>query len=483
MFDRTRNWLASRLATKASSAGGAIAAYSVGQPVWTPRRYDSLAEETYLRNAVSFRCVKMIAQGAATAPWLLYSGDREVDDHPLLSLLNRPAPTVAGHKLFEALYAYLLLAGNSYLEAVAPHSGPPRELWNLRPDRMRVIPGADGIPAAYEYDAMGRKVRWEVDPVRGRSPILHLAEFHPLNDWYGLSRVEPGAYAVDRHNAAGAHNKALLDNGARPSGALVFKPVKSSDGGEKSAPMEVIEAAEDRLMDRHQGAANAGRPMVLGGNVAWEQMGVTPKDMDFNEGKLDAARDICLAFGVPHILIVPGESTYNNVREAKLELWEETILPLIDMGLDELNNWLVPMFGDRLRLDIDKDEIPALELRRESKRKSILEVHEAGIIDANEAREALQYGKRDKEAVGKVDAQVLTSLINAVRQGDDSMFAPLFRYLRSVGLVEPDETLDSFIASWSTRQFEIDPETAGALPDGGAAGPTPEEEGGANDQS
>ena len=80
-----------------------------------------------------------------------------LDTHPLLTLLPRPNPGSSGARLFEAVAAYYLLAGNSYLEGVAPASDAvPRELWPLRPDRMRVIPGSQGLPQGYEYEANGR---------------------------------------------------------------------------------------------------------------------------------------------------------------------------------------------------------------------------------------------------------------------------------------------------------------------------------------
>ena len=55
----------------------------------------------------------------------------------------------------------------------------------------------------------------------GRSTVLHLKTFNPLNDWYGLSPIEAAAYSIDQHNQAGAWNQAMLQNGARPSGAIV----------------------------------------------------------------------------------------------------------------------------------------------------------------------------------------------------------------------------------------------------------------------
>lgn len=433
--------------TKASAAGPAIASYNLGRPVWSDRNYDKFADEAYVRNAVAFRCTKLIASAAATVPWLLEDrGGTEIEDHAILSLLKRPAPMIGGNSLFEALFAYLLLSGNGYLEGVGPDGKPPRELWALRPDRTKPIAGPMGLPSGYEYEANGRTLRWDVDPITGAGPIMHVKEFHPLNDWYGLSRVEPAAYGIDRHNAASGHNKALLDNGARPSGALVFKPV-TVGGQTQSAPQDVIDKAEERLRDRHAGSANAGRPLVMSGDVQWTEMGFSPKDMDFSAGKEDAARDICISFGVPHILIVPGASTYNNVAMAQLDLWEQTILPLLDKVVDGLDAWLCPQFGDDLHLGVDLDEIPALEPRRESKRKSVLELVKAGILDPDEARDALQYGERDPNAVKKVESAVLTALVSAV---ESAGYEPLYRYMLSVGLLTPGTTYDQFVENAST---------------------------------
>ena len=118
------------------------------------------------------------------------------------------------------------------------------------------------------------------------------------------------------HNAASAWNKALLDNAARPSGALVYK-------GEHGANLseEQFERLRDELAQNFSGAANAGRPLLLEGGLTWQAMSLTPKDMDFLAAKNGAAREIALAFGVPPMLLgIPGDNTYSNYREANLRL-------------------------------------------------------------------------------------------------------------------------------------------------------------------
>ncbi len=438
-------WLG--LQKKESAAGTAISAIDVGRPVWTPRNYEQFAREAYVRNAIAFRCIEMTAQAAATIPHMLMKGDKRIDDHLLLDLLKNPAPQRTSQWLIASIMTYLQISGNSYTESVGPssHDAPPRELWTHRPDRMKVIKGEGGMPAGFKYSAHGKSVTWDVDRITGASDIMHIKKFHPINDWYGLSAVEPASFAVDRHNEAGAHNMAVLQNGATPSGALMLKPVKV-DGNDASAPQHVIDAAEKRLREQYTGTGNSGKPMVLGGNVDWVSFGMTMEELQLSETKLDAARDICIANGVPIELLLPGQSTFNNKREAKLAYYEETVLPALDNIHDHLNIWLAPRFGEDLKLKADLDEVSALSLRREIRQTATTKLYNDGIIDRDEAREALQFEAQPELPQRKIDASVLSALLKAA-QDDPLMTMPLYRYLLSVGLVEKGQSFDDFVAA------------------------------------
>jgi len=397
--------MAALLSRKSSRGGAAVAAVGLAPARWTPRRYDRLAEEGYRRNVVAYRCIREVSRACASVPWLLYRGTQELDTHPLLDLLRRPNPRQSGLGLIETAVSQLLLSGNAYLEVVRPSDGsPPRELYALRPDRMRVVPDVSGVPRAYRYEVEGRTVDWPVDPVTGESDVLHLREFHPLDDWYGLSPIEAAASAIDQHNAAAEHNAALLQNGARPSGALVFRSDPGPDG---------IRRVEEALLDRTHGPANAGRPLVLGGDVDWKELGFSPRDMDFAEMKAQAAREISAAFGVPHLLVVAGEATYANRADARLELWEHTVIPMLDRLASALSAWLGPMFGEGLRLTTDLDEIPALAPRRRMKWQQI---QQADFLSLNEKRQALGYAPVVQEQAMPVEEKALTPFEAATGQ-------------------------------------------------------------------
>ena len=331
--------------SKASRVSTLIAYNGVGRPVWTPKRYDRLAEEGFGRNVIVFRAVNLIAKGAASVPWKLYKGREELHDHPVLDLLHHPNPQQGGAAFIESVLAFKLLAGNSYIEVVLDQKRKPAELYSLRPDRVKIVPGISGVPSAYEYSVSGKARKIPVNDIDGTAEILHLKTFHPLNDWYGMSPIEAAAGAIDQHNAVSSHNLALLQNGGRPSGALKIKSDMNLTEDQRRTLRDDVHAV-------YQGALNAGRLMVLEGDFEWQEMGLSPKDMDFIEGKNLSAREIAQAYGVPPMLVgVPGDATFANYREARYHLWEDTIIPLLDHLCDELNHWLLPRFGKDLKLE------------------------------------------------------------------------------------------------------------------------------------
>jgi HK97 family phage portal protein len=379
---------------KGSATGRLIALETgAGQPVWSPRDYAAFARDGMMQNAVVYRSVRMIAEAAASVPLLVYEDGSEVEGHPLAELLARPNPAATGTELLEAFYGFLLVAGNAYLEAVA-FGGELRELHALRPDRMKVIPGADGWPAAWEYSAGGETVRIAGEVAPGVPRILHLKLFHPANDHYGLSPIEAAATAIDIHNAASRWNKALLDNSARPSGALVY-------GGGQHLPPEQFDRLKEELSGAFQGVRNAGRPMLLEGGLDWKAMSLSPRDMDFIEAKHAAAREIALALGVPPMLLgIPGDNTYSNLVEANRAFWRQTVLPLVTRAAKGIAHWLSPAWDGSVCLVPDLDQVEALAPEREA---LWARLENASFLTDDEKRAAVGYGAKgdDQETVAQ----------------------------------------------------------------------------------
>lgn len=345
---------------KASAVGRVIAWGSSGRVAWSPRDTVSLTRTGFLGNPVGFRAVRLIAEAAAALPLVCQTMEQRFETHPVLGLISRPNGAQGRAEFLEAVYGYLLLAGNAYVEAVPGAEAMPGELHVLRSDRMNLVPGADGWPMAYDYTVSGRTHRYDV--TGEWSPICHLKTFHPQDDHYGFSPMQAAAVAVDVHNSASSWSKALLDNAARPSGAIVYK---GADGA-AALSTDQYERLVAEMEAHHQGARNAGRPMLLEGGLDWKPMGFSPSDMEFQKTKEAAAREIAIAFGVPPMLMgIPGDATYANYQEANRAFYRLTVLPLATKVLADLAHWLSGFFGEAVELKPDLDQVPALAAERD----------------------------------------------------------------------------------------------------------------------
>lgn len=358
--------------------------------VWSERDYSTLAQEGYEQAVWVYACIREIVNAAKRAPLLAYrpSGDGVDEDpqHPALALLRRPSgfagingePGVvtSGDQLLEALLGHLLLAGNAYLERVEGVGRAPVELHVLRPDRMQILTDPRVGVRGYRYK-IGNVER---DFLRGE--VTHLRMWHPRSDYVGMSVIEAAARGVDTFNTGMAHNLALLQNGARHSGAWV-------------TPGALQQNQFTRLrqqIEEQTRISNRGAPLVIEGGLDWRAMGMTPHELDWLKGLQDAARQIHAAFGVHPVLTGLQEGTYENQQQAMRGLYTRVVLPLLDYALEAISNWLMPAFGTPdAYLGYDRDGIDALSEDQDRLFTRLTSAYTAGVLTRNEAREALGY--------------------------------------------------------------------------------------------
>lgn len=331
--------------------------------------YYALATEGYAQNAIVYACVSKIAKAIASVDLDAYKETKDkvvkLPQNDFETLLENPNVRQSGRKFREELITQYLIGGNCFILGTGMESGKkPKELYLLSPDKIKVIEG-DQLPAAYEYKPKSDKtIVYPVDRVTGKSAILHLKTPNPLDSLVGLPPLAAAAYGVDIFNSGMRWNKKLLDNDCRPSGALT---VEDSDGKPRALSDEQYKALKEELATHYSGASNAGRPLLLEGGLKWQEMGISPKDMDFQENILMASRFIASVFNVPPQLVnIKGESTYSNYEQAQLSFWADTVLPLLGSILEDLNRWLSPIY-DGAYLWYDEEAITALEPLRKIK--------------------------------------------------------------------------------------------------------------------
>lgn len=338
-------------------------------PNWTGSSYEQFCTQGYMRNVIAHRCIAMIARSASFINFkfgVISEEGKFIENtnHRLIDAFLRPNSEESFYDIMEKIYSYKLIWGNAFL-LVKMNGDAIVGIRALRPDRITILTDENDELVGYRY----KLKKYTTDfPIQGDGfcNIIHIKSFNPLNDHYGLSAMECAKYAIDQHNEASGYAKSLLQNSARPSGALVVKPTEYNNGGKLTR--EQFETLRNQLYQGHVGAVNSGKPLILEGGLDWKEMSISPREMDFIENKNMSAREIALAFGVPpHILGIPGDNTYSNLSESRIALWEHTIIPLIqdvtktiERGFANIlyDDGLIVRFDKKQIAEISKKEMP-----------------------------------------------------------------------------------------------------------------------------
>ncbi len=334
------------------SAGAPV--ISNGVPDWLlakggtelPSTYEGKVREVFVTNPVGQRSVRLVSSAVGALTVYSVTGNSEA------------VRLVAADGVMETITANLLLHGNAFVELIVDDFGSPAELSVLRPERVAVQMDASGRPAGFAYSVPGATLFKPGEDALGRQLMAHIRAYNPLDDHYGLGCLDAAIAPAAVHNRAAKWNRTLLDNAARPSGAMIYDP---GDGSVLSA--DQFARLKGELETMYSGADGAGRPMLLDGGLKWQSLSMSPADMDFVRLKEGCARDIALSFGVPPVLVgLPGDATYSNAREAGRALTRQTVLPLgkqILRGLGTmLDHWFVA--GARCALAVNTDLLSEL---------------------------------------------------------------------------------------------------------------------------
>jgi HK97 family phage portal protein len=383
---------------------GKTIVWELGQSKGTPHNYEALIKESYVINPIIYFCANLIATHAAEIPFVLFKNDKIIEEHDLLTLINRPNPFQGQIEFFETIFADYVLSGNSYIEATygfkpgemakedySFRDEPPIHLYEKKPQHMSLESGATGLPTLYKFERNSVKVIFPVN-IEGKSNIMHCKKYNPTDDgyWVGMTPLKPSAYSIDQHNAASSHNFNLLKNGGRPSGAIT---VKDKDGKPRTLTDKQKKEAERYLDQFVFGTTNSGRYLLLDGGMEWIELGKSLKDMDYTELKKMVASEAALVFNVPMDLINTKQAKYNNLAASYEQFYANAVLPVFKRHINELNYWLVPRYGDKsLKLGFDDKDVFALMNRRIKQRESFEKV---SYMTDNEKRKAVGLDSKE----------------------------------------------------------------------------------------
>ena len=330
---------------------------------WSAREFVAFATEGYRDNPTVRACIMAKQKAAIECPIILVNEKGEaVENHPILSLLNKPNPMQSWEKFLTQMIGSHDIAGEGDVLKIG--IGQSVELWPLRPDWLEITTFSMGLPVTCSYTPSDTYEESTVKQYQF-SELMIWAEYNPLFRWRGLSPLYSAAYSIDTLNEYAKSNKAMLENGMTPSGVLW-------------TDSEVSDTSFNRLQEqfngKYAGAKNSGKPMILDGGLKWQGMSFSPRDMEFVSGKRLSQLDVCQVLRVPpQIIGIEGSQTFANYEQARAAFYEDEVIPMVNGLLSELLGFLRKDFKipPTYKLIVDTDGITALEPRRAERNKVI----------------------------------------------------------------------------------------------------------------
>jgi len=365
--------------------------------------YEAYAKQGYAKDELVYACIRELTT-ASTEPnykvLLPTSGEpiEAPDTNPIYRLIHYPNPNQDLFDLLEQMIVHLNVAGNAYLFKTRDQRGRMIEMHLLRPDRVSIKSDAKHGVMLYEYDLNGTTYDISADD------ISHLKYTNPTNDLYGLSPLTVLAKTINLDLSQLAFAHAYFANAGVPSGMLKVKRKIQND--------EQANTIRQRWRSTFGGPNNFHRIAVLDEDATYEAVGAgNLNEMAFPELRDTVESRICMAFGVPPILIgsVLGlnRSTYSNYKEARASFQTETMIPLTNKIVRFLNHCFSYEYKGAGYVEADFTQIAALTEDQTSITDRIIRQWDAGLISLNEARAAMSLDPLQGGEIRRLPLNVL----------------------------------------------------------------------------
>jgi HK97 family phage portal protein len=271
------------------------------------------------------------------------------------------------------------------------NEGQTQEIWLMPPQDVEIISGGWRNPIkGYKLQTNNNLYEFRFEDVAHiRTPNLDYDEGQSL---WGMSPLRAGLMTLDRSNSNyEASAKSFKNMGM----AGILQVEDEPFAGPLSDEQRRKE--EDRLDQDYNGVTNKGKLMVTNQKHTFTKLGLSPVDLDLIMDKKATLRDFCNIYNVSSVLFNDNEnSTYNNVLEAKKSAFTEAVLPANQKVIEALELWLLPSYGDNLRIIQDTSDVDVLQADRGELMGWINTGVQSGILTRNEGREFIGLPESDE---------------------------------------------------------------------------------------
>ena len=309
--------------------------------------------EQYGKSLYVTACISKIAEKTASTDLELYKvinsrGDtKEVEVSPILDLLYKPNPFQTKTDFWETTIINLKCTGDAYWLKIRNTGGKVVELWNLRPDLVEITGDPVNFIKNYIFTkADGTKVEFQKDD------IVHFKYPNPLSQFFGLSPIASASRRIQTEDFATAYQMNFFVNSARPD-ALI----KNKSGTLNAQQTDDLREGWNK---KYKGIKNGSKVAILHGDLEYQQISLSQREMDYIESMKFTRDDILVAFKVPKpLLSIVDDVNRANSETAMYIFLSETIKPEIARIVEKINEELVYVdFGEEFYIDYE-DPTPA----------------------------------------------------------------------------------------------------------------------------
>lgn len=368
--------------------------------------YGSLAKVGYVENVIANICIRRTAEAMNSIPCKFMLNGEEVDkknsDKLIKSIVQAfedPNPDYNKRLFFEALQTQKYIAGENFVYIPEDALGNVAGFKYLRPDKVSKTESADDRIHSYLYNSGSHNILFTrektvVDGVQednptnmiGRFNLVNCRNYNPLSERDALSSLTPAALSIDGHNQALKWNNTVMKNSGKASGIITFGDANGAGGMNQ----EQMTALKKKIQEQTTGSEN-GSIMLANNPGKFEKFSMTPQEMDFINGIVQRATDICNALDYPPYLLGFTGATFSNQAEAKLALYESSAIPKAEATYSAITTFLNRKYDIDFSVELDLVKVPAMAPRFAEMNQSIIMQYEKNIINHNEVREKLNH--------------------------------------------------------------------------------------------
>ena len=306
-------------------------------------------ESPYDQSWIVYTCTRLWVRAVAGVGFKLYrssAADAEEvpEGDPLLANLRKPNRDMVWSQLAEADIVHRKLSGESFWFLFGPN-GTSGKWQPFAPGQAITLPFAItpviGSAVDYDPDEMGHPSTWRFQAERGgtiqapHTSVVQFRDYDPSDPLRGLGAAEVANRQLQIAFAAEQQQQAQMKSGG--PGAFAIYPHDLERNAKESMQADLDAEANS--------PTSASTMKILGGGPSIVPNPATPDRMRFGDTLMWSRDVVCSAFEVPVHLVSPDASTYSNLKEAWIQLYNAVVAYLRTVE-EQINEQLIKRLAD-----------------------------------------------------------------------------------------------------------------------------------------